>query len=62
MADEGEFSVVAVAFFGKLYVGTFRPREKVKWRATELNAWSERNPRAYVQYVVRPEAKPGRGT
>lgn len=54
MADKGEFSVVAVTFFGKRSVGTFPTREQAEWRAKELNDWSERNPRGYVQYLVRP--------
>jgi hypothetical protein len=58
MADEREFSVVAVTFFGKQSVGRFPTREQAEWRAKELNEWSERNPRGYVQYLVQPVEKP----
>jgi hypothetical protein len=60
MGDEGEFRVVAVTFFGKWCVGTFPTREQAEWRAKELNEWSERSPRGYIQYVVRPAQQPGR--
>jgi hypothetical protein len=60
MADEGRFSVVAVSFFGKWNVGTFPTREQAEWRAKELNEWSERSPRGYVQYLVKPVEKPRR--
>lgn len=54
MADQDEFSVIAVSFFGKWRVATFPTREQAEWRARELNEWSERSPRGYVQYLVRP--------
>jgi hypothetical protein len=60
MTEERSFSVVAVTFFGKNEVGRFPTREQAEWRARELNEWSERNPRGYVQYLVRPTDKPGR--
>ncbi len=57
------FSVVAVTFFGQREVGRYPTREQAEWRAGELNAWAERNPRGYVQYLVRrAEDDPGRGT
>ena len=58
MADEDQFSVIAVSFFGKWSVGTFPTREQAEWRAKELNEWAERNPRGYVQYLVRPTDEP----
>jgi hypothetical protein len=58
MTDEHGFSVVAVTFFGKRSVGTFVTREQAEWKAKELNEWSERNPRGYVQYLVQPVEKP----
>jgi hypothetical protein len=59
MADEDEFSVIAVSFFGKWSVGTFPTREQAEWRANERNEWSERSPRGgYVQYLVKPVEKP----
>lgn len=54
---EGGFEVVAVTFFGKTVVARYATREQAEWRARELNAWAERNPRGVVQYLVRP-AKP----
>jgi hypothetical protein len=56
--EERSFSVVAVTFFGKREVGRFATREQAEWRAKELNEWSERNPRGYVQYLVQPVEKP----
>ncbi len=58
--EERSFSVVAVTFFGKWEVGRFLTREQAEWRARELNAWAERNPRGYIQYLVRPVEEPGR--
>jgi hypothetical protein len=58
MADEDQFSVVAVSFFGKWSVGTFPTREQAEWRAKELNDWSERYPRGIIQYLVQPAEKP----
>jgi hypothetical protein len=60
MPDAGEFEVVAVSFFGKWRVGTFATREQAEWRAKELNEWSERSPRGYIQYLVQPVEKPRR--
>ena len=60
MMEKRSFSVVAVTFFGKNEVGRFPTREQAEWRARELNEWSERNPRGYVQYLVRPTDKPRR--
>ncbi len=57
---ETGYKVVAVMFFGKKEVARFATREQAEWRAQELNEWSERNPRGYVQYLVRPIEKPRR--
>ena len=54
MTEQRSFSVVAVTFFGKREVDRFPTREQAEWRAKELNDWSERNPRGYVHYLVRP--------
>ena len=51
---ETGYKVVAVMFFGKREVGRFPTREQAEWRAKELNEWAERNPRGYIQYLVRP--------
>jgi hypothetical protein len=58
MADEEEFRVVAVSFFGKWSAGRFPTREQAEWRAKELNEEAERNPRGYIQYLVQPVEKP----
>ncbi len=58
MADEEEFSVVAVMLFGKRRVGRFPTREQAEWRAKELNEEAERNPRGYIQYLVQRVEKP----
>jgi hypothetical protein len=57
--EEHEFEVVAVMLFGKVRVARYPTREQAEWRARELNAWAERNPRGYVQYLVRPAKAPG---
>jgi hypothetical protein len=57
--EKRSFSVVAVMFFGKRSVGRFPTREQAEWRARELNEEAERNPRGYVQYLVRPIEEPG---
>lgn len=41
-------------FFGEQEVARYPTLEQAEWRAKTLNEWSERNPRGYVQYVVRP--------
>ena len=51
---ERAFSVVAVMFFGNKEVARYPTREQAEWKAREMNEWAERNPRGYVQYVVRP--------
>jgi hypothetical protein len=49
--------VVAVMFFGTREVARFETREQAEWKAQELNEWAERNPRGYVQFLVRPVAE-----
>jgi hypothetical protein len=58
MTEERSFSVVAVTFFGKQEVARYPTLEQAEWRAKELNAWAERNPRGYIQYLVRPVEEP----
>ena len=58
MAERRSFSVVAVTFFGKKEVARYPTREQAEWRAKELNEESERSPRGYVQYLVRPVEEP----
>lgn len=53
-AQRDGYSVVAVMFFGKTEVARFPTREQAEQRAAELNETMERQPRGYVQYVVRP--------
>ncbi len=58
---ETGYKVVAIVFFGEWEVARFPTLEQAEWRAKEMNEWSERNPRGYVQYLVRPveEAREG---
>jgi hypothetical protein len=44
--------------FEKQEVARYPTREQAEWRAKELNAWSERNPRGYIQYLIRPVEEP----
>ncbi|HLL39169.1 MAG TPA: hypothetical protein VK357_05805 [Rubrobacteraceae bacterium] len=57
MEDAG-YRVVAVMFFGEREVGRFLTLEQAEWRAREMNEWAERNPRGYIQYLVRPVKEP----
>ena len=57
---EAGYKVVAVMFFGKKEVARFPTREQAEWRARELNEQAERNPRGYIQYLVRPVREPER--
>jgi hypothetical protein len=53
--SEGEgFKVVAVTLFGKIEVARYPTLEQAEWKARELAAEAERNPRGYVQYLVMP--------
>jgi hypothetical protein len=52
--DREDFEVVAVTFFGKIVVARFPTLEQAEWRANALGEEAERNPRGYVQYLVRP--------
>jgi hypothetical protein len=56
--EEERFEVVAVTLFGKIVVARFATLEQAEWQASELNEAAERNPRGYVQYLVRPAEKP----
>ena len=58
--EEAGYKVVAIVFFREHEIARFETREQAEWRAQELNAWSERNPRGYVQYLVKPIEKPRR--
>ena len=57
---EAGYKVVAIMFFGEREVGRFPTLEQAEWRAKEMNEWSERNPRGFVQYLVRPIEQPTR--
>jgi hypothetical protein len=46
--------------FEKQKVARYPTREQAEWRAKELNEQSERNPRGYIQYLVRLVKEPGR--
>jgi hypothetical protein len=55
---ENGYRVVAVMFFGEREVERFSTLEQAEWRAREMNEWAERNPRGYVQYLVRSIEEP----
>ncbi len=55
--EEAGYKVVAVLFFREREVARFATREQAEWKAQELNEQSERNPRGYIQYLVRPVAE-----
>ena len=55
--EEARYKVVAIVFFKEQEVARFATREQAEWRAQQLNEQSERNPRGYVQYLVRPIEK-----
>lgn len=57
MGETG-YKVVAIVFFREREVARFPTLEQAEWRAKEMNEWSERNPRGYVQYLVRPVEEP----
>jgi hypothetical protein len=52
--EEAGYKVVAVVFFKEQEIARFPTLEQAEWRAKELNEWSERNPRGYIQYSVKP--------
>lgn len=58
--EEARYKVVAIVFFKEQEVARFATREQAEWRAQQLNEQSQRNPRGYVQYLVRPIEKPRR--
>ena len=60
LVEEVGYEVVAVVFFREREIARFATREQAEWRAQELNEWAEKNPRGYVQYLVRPIEKPPR--
>ena len=58
--EEAGYRVIAVVFFSEREVARFETREQAEWRAQELNEWAQRNPRGYIQYLVRPIEEPRR--
>jgi hypothetical protein len=54
------FEVVAVTLFGKIVVARYPTLEQAEWRARDLSEEAERNPRGYIQYLVRPKEGPAR--
>jgi len=56
--DEERFEVVATTLFGKIVVARYPTLEQAEWRARELSQEAERNPRGYVQYLVRERPAP----
>lgn len=60
--ERSGYKVVAVVFFGEQEVAQFPTLEQAEQKVQELSEWAERNPRGYVQYVVRPVVEePRRG-
>ena len=55
--EDGGFKVVAVTLFGEIQVARYPTLEQAEWRAKELAAEAERNPRGYVQYLAKPETR-----
>jgi hypothetical protein len=58
--DREDFEVVAVTLFGKIVVARYATLEQAEWRVRDLSEWAERNPRGYIQYLVRPAGGPAR--
>ena len=52
--EEARYKLMAVTFLGEKEIARFPVLEVAEQRASELNETAERNPRGYVQYVVRP--------
>lgn len=59
--ERSGYKVVAVMLFGEQEVAWFPTLEQAEQRVQELNEWAKRNPRGYVQYVVRPGERPRGG-
>lgn len=51
--DRDDYGVEAVTFFGRWEVASFPTLEQAERRVQELEEEMERQPRGYVQYVVR---------
>ncbi len=58
--EEASYKLMVVTFFGEKEIARFSILEVAEQRASEMNEHAERNPRGYVQYVVRP-VEGGRG-
>jgi hypothetical protein len=56
-----DYSVEAVTFFGRWRVASFPTLEQAERRVQELEEEMERQPRGYVQYVVRRPSEGRRG-
>ena len=52
--EESSFKLMAVTFFGEKEIARYPTLEQAEQRAKEMNEHAEKNPRGYVQYVVRP--------
>ena len=49
----GGYKVVGVTLFGEIEVARYPTLEQAEWRAKELAAEAERNPRGYLQYLAK---------
>ena len=52
--ERSGYKVVAVMLFGEQEVARYPTLEQAEHKVQELSEWAERNPRGYVQYLVRP--------
>lgn len=55
--ENGGYKVVAVTLFGEIEVARYPTLEQAEWRAKELAAEAERNPRGYVYYLAKPVSR-----
>jgi hypothetical protein len=58
--EEERFEVVAVTLFGKIVVARYVTLEQAEWQVRHLREEAERNPRGYVEYLVRQAGGPSR--
>ena len=58
--EKERFEVVAVTLFGKIVVARYATLEQAEWQARHLSEEAERNPRGYVEYLVRHAGGPAR--
>lgn len=63
VVEEPRFKLIAVTFLGEKEIARYPTLEQAEQQAAEMNEHAERNPRGYMQYVVRrTEGAAGAGT